>query len=632
MEEKVCLVQMPFAAATTPSPALSLLKSELTKSGIKSWIEYANLRFLQRVGVKTYRLFSINMKSVHMIGEALFAKATGLPFHHTMSEYCHWLKKKPADIFLPGQMAFFLEKLPFLSADAEEFAAQEAQRIIAQEPRIVACVSMFFQVNATIALLRKVKELRPDIVTIVGGANCMGASGAVLTNQVEWVDYAFSGEADECFAALCRKLLHDKDAQQSDLPYGAMKKGAFFPAGKLPCRITADVDAMAIPDFTDYFQTFDELGLAAKIEPALTVEFSRGCWWGERHACSFCGLNGKINRYRAKSPHRVLREIETLAKQYGRTDFVLTDNILSYRHLKEVVPALVQSRYRFFTEIKSNLKREEIALLKEAGFLWLQPGIESLQDDCLKLMNKGNRAMRHVELLKNCKIYGIHLFWNLLCGFPGEKTAWYDEMSAWIEKIAHFQPPNSLRSIVVQRYNAYWREPEKYGLTLRPAPIYEYVYPALDGFIEHTAYQFAPVEEEAQRKSENPALYGKAYAKLQAQIALWNYDEESAPQRLTMTDDGTAIEIMDLRRIAKKSLYCLRGVQADVYRTCEQAVTLEKLLHVLSDRYEKKEVENAVRKLEKESLLLRIGNEILALAVANSAPRRTADFPGYYKC
>jgi len=35
------------------------------------------------------------------------------------------------------------------------------------------------------------------------------------------------------------------------------------------------------------------------VEPLLLFETSRGCWWGERSHCTFCGLNGLDLAYRA---------------------------------------------------------------------------------------------------------------------------------------------------------------------------------------------------------------------------------------------------------------------------------------------------------------------------------------------
>lgn len=633
MRSEVCFVQMPFSTVITPSLALSLLKGELTKAGIGSHIEYANLRFLKLLGAERYILTAVNVKNAHMAGEFVFAKATGLPFKRDAAAYYQWLDKQRENCFCGAMGKTFIRQLPAIINLTESFLDDIVTRILRRSPKIVACASTFFQVNSTIALFKRLKEQAPEIITIIGGANCMGTAGVVLANEVDWIDYAFSGEADECFAELCQLLLYNGNAvQQADLPYGAIKKGAMsVQQHDIPCRITKNMDNMAIPDFTEYFTTLRELALDAFIAPGLPVEFSRGCWWGQKHACSFCGLNGKVNHYRIKSNERVLLEIQQLAAAYQCSDFALTDNILSYHHLRDLIPLLGQYQYRFFAEIKSNLQAADIKALRKAGFYWLQPGVESLQDDSLKLMNKGNRAIRHVELLKNFKTYGIHAFWNIIGGFPGEKEAWFAQMAEIIEQIKHFQPPNALRPMVIQRYNAYWKNPEKYGLALRPAPLYDYVYPDLPDFIAQVAYQFVQCDEEVQAKSENLALLGQAYQRLRDIIAEWNLSYVKNPDRLDMKDTGDTIEIIDLRKIAKSCTYVLTGLKRDIYRECAGVIKVDTLVQRLCDRYTREQIDAAITTLVDDCLILRINGELLSLAVQDKLKTHADTFPGRYK-
>lgn len=633
MQDEVCFVQMPFSTAVTPSLALSLLKGELTKAGIGSRIEYANLRFLKLIGEKRYILTAVNVKNAHMAGEFVFTKATGLPFKHTDAAYYQWLEAHRENCFYGTEGETLIRQLPEMISLADEFLEDTIKRILQWKPKIVACASTFFQVNSTIALFKRLKELAPGLITVIGGANCMGTAGIVLTNEIDWIDYAFSGEADECFARLCQVLIEKGDmARQEELPYGTIKKGALSVHGKeIPCRITKNMDGIAIPDFTEYFTALKELALEDRISPGLPVEFSRGCWWGEKRACSFCGLNGKVNQYRAKANERVLMELQQLADQYQCNDFVLTDNILSHRHLKELVPELEKYQHHFFTEIKSNLKLTDVRDLHKSGFYWLQPGIESLHDEALKLMNKGNKAIRHVELLKNFKIYGIHAFWNIIGGFPQEREEWFSEMLEIIEKIKHFQPPNALRPMVIQRYNEYWKNPEKYELQLRPAPLYDYIYPDLPGFIENVAYQFVQYEESEPDESENITLNGKVYQELKESIAKWNSSYVKNPDRLDMKDTGATIEIMDLRKIAKACMYTLTGIERDLYQACEGVVKIDTLVRRMKGRYTEEQIKAALKPLVDNHLILRINDEVLALAVEEKVKTRLDEFPGRYK-
>ena len=56
------------------------------------------------------------------------------------------------------------------------------------------------------------------------------------------------------------------------------------------------------PDYDDYYAVLAELGQTAQgLDRILLYEGSRGCWWGEKHHCTFCGLNAQSMKFRAKA-------------------------------------------------------------------------------------------------------------------------------------------------------------------------------------------------------------------------------------------------------------------------------------------------------------------------------------------
>src|SRR5207302_982239 len=63
-----------------------------------------------------------------------------------------------------------------------------------------------------------------------------------------------------------------------------------------------DIDEFVMPDYSDFVSAFDRSQAAGRVKPMLFFETSRGCWWGERAHCTFCGLNGLTMRYRTMSP------------------------------------------------------------------------------------------------------------------------------------------------------------------------------------------------------------------------------------------------------------------------------------------------------------------------------------------
>ena len=61
------------------------------------------------------------------------------------------------------------------------------------------------------------------------------------------------------------------------------------------------------------------------MSPTLLIETSRGCWWGERNHCTFCGLNGSSMSFDEMAPGRALELFdglfaygERVAKAYPR--------------------------------------------------------------------------------------------------------------------------------------------------------------------------------------------------------------------------------------------------------------------------------------------------------------------------
>jgi coproporphyrinogen III oxidase-like Fe-S oxidoreductase len=98
--------------------------------------------------------------------------------------------------------------------------------------------------------------------------------------------------------------------------------------------------------------------------------------------------------------------------------------------------------YKFFYEVKSNPRREQIRLLAAGGIRRIQPGIESLNTHILKLMRKGVTAIKNVRLIKWAFYYGIGIAWNLLLGFPGETQEDYERQldlifAAAIGRVSH---------------------------------------------------------------------------------------------------------------------------------------------------------------------------------------------------
>ncbi|WP_156302934.1 RiPP maturation radical SAM C-methyltransferase, partial [Methylogaea oryzae] len=330
---------------------------------------------------------------------------------------------------------------------------------------------------------------------------------------------------------------------------------------RAPRAAVSDMDRVAIPDFDDYFAAIERMAVGKFIKPGLLYESSRGCWWGARSQCTFCGLNGSSIGYRSKSPERVLEELSVLSEKYAIKSFEFVDNILDMDYFNNVLPALAERGYTIFFETKSNLSRRHVKSLAEAGIKWIQPGIESIHDGMLKLIAKGCSAAINIQLLKWAEEFGVCIFWIFLVNLPHERDEWYAEMADIIPYIVHLQPPLSITPLQYHRFSRYHADPESYGVELKPLDIYKYIYPVSEQVLSDLVYFF-------ELKAGAPAAVARpGFDRLTVALREWwgLYDDKASRPVLEMSDAGAALAIADTRSCAEKPQHLLSGLARTIY-------------------------------------------------------------------
>ena len=259
--------------------------------------------------------------------------------------------------------------------------------------------------------------------------------------------------------------------------------GSAAPTVAIPIK---DLDRLPYPSFDDYYMDLAASGLALRPQSRVLLPFesSRGCWWGEKSQCTFCGLNGSSMEYRAKSAQRSLDELEWLQGRYKGLYGAITavDKVVPKEYFAEFFPRVVslQLNLNLHYEVRANLRKSEVEMLRRAGVTVIQPGIESLSTRLLHLMHKGVTTLQNVQLLKWCRQFGIRVYWNLLFGFPGETEEDYNQIVEVVHAISHLQPPLGVVRVAFERFSPYFNYPQAFQITdMHPDPSYAYVYPGL---------------------------------------------------------------------------------------------------------------------------------------------------------
>jgi hypothetical protein len=131
-----------------------------------------------------------------------------------------------------------------------------------------------------------------------------------------------------------------------------------------------------------------------------------------------------------------------------------------------------------FYEQKANLSLEDVVALKKAGVAIIQPGIEALSTELLRLMGKGVTARQNIALLRFARSVNIIVNWNLLYGFPGDNVEDYRRTLALLPSLRHLQPPLAPCCLSIERFSPYFCAPAKYGIrSLHPMDGYYSVLP-----------------------------------------------------------------------------------------------------------------------------------------------------------
>ncbi len=274
----VCLVVPPFDAINFPALGPSVLAAACRARGLRTEILYGSMMLAAQIGYADYKAVCDSPMSL-LLGEHLFRP-------HAYPE------RSDRPIAPPGRLPKDLRLLrDRLAPDIGPYQQALADRIVALNPRILGISSTFQQNLAAAGVARLVKQAAPHIVVVIGGANVAGPMGAGLAGVFPWIDHFFVGEADFEFPDFCERLVRDGIRPQDRL---------------VKCAPIDDFARVFAPDFSDYFSALRQFQQAGRLPPELpeflTMESSRGCWWGAKHHCTFCGLNGEGMEFRQKPP------------------------------------------------------------------------------------------------------------------------------------------------------------------------------------------------------------------------------------------------------------------------------------------------------------------------------------------
>jgi len=190
--------------------------------------------------------------------------------------------------------------------------------------------------------------------------------------------------------------------------------------------LVQDLDSLPLPAYDlfemEHYRLFRPPN-SSSTTFSLPVMSARGCTF----KCTFCYRMD--TGYRARDPKALLDEVEMLYRDYGINYISFQDDLLmsSVKHTEEVCNEFMRRRREKGLDIKWNCNgrlnycsKELLQLMKDAGCVFINYGIESVDNDVLKYMKKGLRFEQIEKGIEDTLEIGISPGLNMLFGNIGD--------------------------------------------------------------------------------------------------------------------------------------------------------------------------------------------------------------------
>lgn len=616
MHPKVALVNMPFGFNIYPSIQLGTLSTILKTNGLEVRSFYLNLYFSDKLGPAVY---SQLCEKRFLIGDWLFShllygdssrnKEYLNRFYPYIQEVCRSIDLDEG--FLLGLKTKMAPEFLKWAADAFDWGTYD----------VVGFTSTFNQNMASFTLAKLIKDRYPSIKIVFGGSNFESEMGLEYFRVFKWIDYAVIGEAEYLLPGLMEAI-----ESNGPIPKGVAYRNKNVVVYDETHQIFAEFEKYGPPDYDDYFDQLRAIDPTSPMleNPIILYETSRGCWWGEKHHCTFCGLNASSMKFRAKARDRILEEIAFLSGRYNAYRFRIVDNILDMKYIDGLFGKLRETGcdLEFFVEVKSNLTKDQIKTLSYGGVKVIQPGIESLSSNQLKEINKGVSPIQNILCLKWAFYYGMEVSWNILTGFPGETDEDYRRQVDIIKSIFHLLPPTAAGDFWLERFSPYFNRPQDYGIKIiGPGEAYSYVYNPEEIDLMKIAYDF---EFETDNRID-PALKEK----LHDTVAEWRGRVQSDDiPFLFFMKSIEFVTVYDGREKGKPTKTHFIGPAAWIISLCNEGPrSLEQIRSHIKEKSGQKDeqkgeidqIEDVIRDLEKRRILFGEKGRYLTLALPHNS-------------
>jgi len=269
-------------------------------------------------------------------------------------------------------------------------------------------------------VFRMAKEIKPTIITIVGGG--MTTSDAeIAMKALEVADYGIIGEGEITVPELIQVLTSGNSVE--DIPgLIYLKDGIYHKTDRR--KEIQDLDTIPFPDYLNfdydkYLDTNGEIVKGVKYTPVAIIG-GRSC----KYNCTFC-FHPTGSKYRQRSLDSIFAEIDFLLKHFNINYIALREELFASDEKRVTNFCLRAQKYNFIWSIQlrvDSVTQIIVDTLKNSNCRYIFLGIESADNYILKRMRKQITIEQVEQALKMTIGAGLDTRSTIILGDEYETT------------------------------------------------------------------------------------------------------------------------------------------------------------------------------------------------------------------
>jgi anaerobic magnesium-protoporphyrin IX monomethyl ester cyclase len=297
----------------------------------------------------------------------------------------------------------------------------------ATRPHVVGIQCYTFDIPNVRRIVRTVKEVSPEITTIVGGAHMSSDPIEAMRDFGAAVDFGFGGEGETSFAPFLHALEKRRKTFE-DIPGVLWRRNGEIVVNE-PTLVT-DLDSIGPPALELLRpDTYPESqhGAFYKQFPICPIITTRGC----PYSCTFCSAPIIAGRKLRHHSIEYLRDlIRRLYHRYGIREFHIVDDnfTMNIAYAKKVMRMIIGLDLGISLAMPNGIRMDRLddellELMKAAGVYVVSVAVESGSDEILKAMNKATTVAAMRDDVARIRRHGFDVAAFFIIGFPGETRA-----------------------------------------------------------------------------------------------------------------------------------------------------------------------------------------------------------------